>query len=73
MALEVSLQHRLELRIAVAPLDVRGQSISNDDETTEALRAAIADAAGRRSSGSGAAPCYSLSGGQPKIAPGTHR
>ena len=30
MALEISLQHCLELRIAAAPLDVLGQSIAND-------------------------------------------
>ena len=41
---------------------------ANDGEIAGALRDAIADAAGRQFSGSGAAPCYSLAGGQPKIA-----
>ena len=41
---------------------------ASDGEIAAALRDAIADAAGQRSSGSGTAPCYSLAGGQPKIA-----
>lgn len=41
---------------------------AGDDEIAAALRDAIADAAGERSPGSGTAPCYSLAGGQPKIA-----
>ena len=39
-----------------------------DSEIAAALRDAIADITGRQSSGSASAPCFSLAGGQPKIA-----
>ena len=45
----------------------RHLALASDGEIAAALRDAIADAAGQRSSGSGTAPCYSLAGGQPKI------
>ena len=41
---------------------------AGDAEIAEALRAAIVDAAGHRWPGPGPAPCFSLAGGQPKIA-----
>lgn len=41
---------------------------ASDGEIAAALRDAMADAAGQRSPGVAAAPCYSLAGGQPKIA-----
>lgn len=41
---------------------------ASDCEIAAALRDAIADAAGQRSPSSATAPCYSLAGGQPKIA-----
>lgn len=41
---------------------------ASDGEIAATLRDAIADAAGQRSPGSATAPCYSLAGGQPKIA-----
>lgn len=41
---------------------------AGDAEIAGALRAAVVDAAGGRRAGDGPAPCYSLAGGQPKIA-----